>query len=486
MAPVPPSHLLEPLPQRVAAAARLFGLMTNDVGERGLGNFAREVGNVACPIRSHLSPLLLRACDERAILQPTQNIEKFPSSHARSRSMDSIVKATTASCKRHQRTPAYSDFWDSSGEKLGFRRGRPSASVCEVSHTPPDARRDKLSLQARTRSALGRRDARMKRREVLLGLAAAVFGNVAERAIRAQAAASSLHITAVLMTPPTSSYWVAFMRRLQELGYREGENLLVEAFDGREETERLEDLKGRISKGVNVVVASGPEITLKLAIAAAGTLPIVMVAFDYDPLTLGYIKSLARPTGNITGLFVQQIEQGAKRLELIREAFPNAQTAAVLWDRLSFDQWEAVEKAAKTLGIRVIGIELHEQPYDYERALADARIEATGLLLVLASPIFFVDRERLIDCALKHRMATINPVREMTEIGGLMSYGVSLDGTMRRAAEYVDRIARGARPADLPVEQPTKFELAINLKTVKALGVAIPPSLLARADEVIE
>jgi putative tryptophan/tyrosine transport system substrate-binding protein len=327
----------------------------------------------------------------------------------------------------------------------------------------------------------------MKRREVLLGLAAAAFGNLSERAIRAQAAASSLHITAVLMTPPTSSYWVAFMRRLRELGYREGENLLVEAFDGREETDHLvEDLKGRISKGVNVVVASGPEMPLKLAIAAAGTLPIVMVAFDYDPLALGYIKSLARPTGNITGLFVQQIEQGVKRLELIREAFPNAQTAAVLWDRLSFDQWEAVEKAAKTLGIRVIGIGLHEQPYDYERALADARIEATGLLLAMASPIFFLDKERLIDCALKHRMATINPVREMTEAGGLMSYGVSLDGTMRRAAEYVDRIARGARPADLPVEQPTKFELVINLKTVKALGVTIPPSLVARADEVIE
>jgi putative tryptophan/tyrosine transport system substrate-binding protein len=326
----------------------------------------------------------------------------------------------------------------------------------------------------------------MKRRDVLLGLAATAFG-VSECAIRAKAAATSLHIAAVLMTPSTASYWVAFKRRLRELGYREGENLLVEAFDGREEADHLvENLKGRISKGVNVVVAMGPEMALKLAIAAAGTLPIVMVAFDYDPLALGYIKTLGRPTGNITGLFVQQIELAAKRLELIREGFPRAQAAAVLWDKLSFHQWEAVEKAAKTLGIRLIGIGLGEQPYDYERALADASTEGTDLLVAMASPIFFVDRERLVDCALKLRMATIFAIREYTEAGGLMSYGVSLEGTMRRAAEYVDRIARGTRPADLPVEQPTKFELVINLRTAKTLGVTIPPSLLARADEVIE
>jgi putative ABC transport system substrate-binding protein len=129
---------------------------------------------------------------------------------------------------------------------------------------------------------------------------------------------------------------------------------------------------------------------------------------------------------------------------------------------------------------------LHEQPYDYERALADAPMDAIGLLLPMASPIFFIDRERLIVVALKHRMAVMEAIREMTEVGGLISYGVSLDGTMGRAAEYVDRIARGARPSDLPVEQPTKFELVINLKTAKTLGVTIQPSLLARADEVIE
>jgi putative ABC transport system substrate-binding protein len=327
----------------------------------------------------------------------------------------------------------------------------------------------------------------MKRRELLLGLAAAALGNVAECAIGAQVAANVLHIAAILAGPPTASYWVTFIRRLRELGYRDGENLFVTAFDVREDADYLlEKLKDKLKKEINIVYAGGPEVTLKLAIAATSTLPIVMVAFDYDPLAHGYIKTLARPGGNVTGLFVQQIEQAVKRLELIREAFPKAQAATVLWDRLSLDQWEAVEKAAKTLGIRVIGIELHEQPYDYERALADAPPEATGLLVPMASPIFFIDRERLIDCALKHRMAIIFAIREMTEAGALMSYGVSVDETMRRAAEYVDRIARGARPADLPVEQPTKFELVINLKTAKALCLTIPPSLLARADEVIE
>ena len=328
----------------------------------------------------------------------------------------------------------------------------------------------------------------MRRREALLGLAAAAFGNVyPSGAICAHPAANALSIAAILATPPTVSYWVAFIRRLRELGYRDGENLFVTTFDVREDADHLlEKLKDNIKKGINVVVAMGPEMTLKLAIAATSTLPIVMVAFDYDPLAHGYIRTLARPGGNITGLFVQQIELAGKRLELIREAFPRAQAAAVLWDKLSVHQWEAVEKAAKTLGIRVIGIELHEQPYDYERALADASMEATGLLVAMASPIFFIDRERLVDCALKYRMATIFAIREFTEAGGLMSYGVSLDGTMRRAAEYVDRIARGARPADLPVEQPTKFELVINLKTAKALGLSVPASVLARADEVIE
>src|SRR6516165_8534863 len=276
----------------------------------------------------------------------------------------------------------------------------------------------------------------MKRREALLGLAAAAFGNVCPSgAIRAQPAANVLGIAAILATPPTVSYWVAFIRRLRELGYRDGENLFVTTFDARGDADHLlEKLKDNIKKGINVVVAMGPEVTLKLAIAATSTLPIVMVAFDYDPLAHGYIRTLARPGGNITGLFVQQIELAGKRLELIREAFPKAQAATVLWDKPSFHQWEAVEKAAKTLGIRVIGIGLHEQPYDYERALADAPLEAIGLLVPMASPIFFVDKERLVDCALKHRMAIMEAVREMTEIGGLISYGVSLDGTMRRAA----------------------------------------------------
>ena len=327
----------------------------------------------------------------------------------------------------------------------------------------------------------------MRRRELLLGLTAVACSNLSVSPLQAQPTASGLHIAAILMTPPTDTYWVAFNRRLQELGYRDGKNLLVEVIDGREQPGRLvEDLKERISKGANIVVAMGTEVSIKCAMAATSSLPIVMSAFDYDPLALGYITSLSRPGGHITGLFLQQIELAVKRLELIHEAFPKELAAIIFWDKFSFDQWKAVETAAETLGMRVVGIELDEPPHDYEQALSAAPVEFRSLLIPMASPIFWVDRKPLIDLAFKYRLPMMTAVRELTEAGALMSYGVSLDGTLRRAAEYVDRIAKGAKPANLPVEQPTKFELVVNLRTARALGVELPPSLLARADEVIE
>jgi putative ABC transport system substrate-binding protein len=327
----------------------------------------------------------------------------------------------------------------------------------------------------------------MRRRDLLLGVAATASSNVSIFRLRAKAAANVLHIAAVLMSPPTAWYWLAFMKRLRELGYREGENLLVAAFDGNEDVDYLVDkLKDEIAKGANVVVASGPEVTLKWAVAATKTVPIVMLAFDYDPIALGYITNVSRPTGNVTGLFVRQVELAVKRLEIIREAFPNAKEAVVPWDKLSADQWLAVQDTAKSIGIRVIGIELREQPYDYERAFADASVWSTDLLVPMASPLIYMHRKNLIGYALKHQMAAIIAIREVVDEGLLMSYGVTVEGTMRRVAEYVDRIAKGAKPGDLPVEQPTKFELVISLKAAKALGLTIPPSLLAQADEVIE
>jgi putative tryptophan/tyrosine transport system substrate-binding protein len=211
-----------------------------------------------------------------------------------------------------------------------------------------------------------------------------------------------------------------------------------------------------------------------------------MIAIDYDPLARGYVANLARPTGNITGLTLQQIELAAKRLQLMKHAFPDRQSATVFWDRSSADQWQATQSAAATLAIRLAGVELRELPYDYEGALTHAPADHRGILIVMTSVVLFRDRARLADFALRHRIPSMFAFREWVEPGGLMSYGPSITGMFARAADYVDRIARGAKPADLPIEQPTKFEFVINLRTAQALGLTFPPSLLAIADEVIE
>jgi ABC-type uncharacterized transport system substrate-binding protein len=214
--------------------------------------------------------------------------------------------------------------------------------------------------------------------------------------------------------------------------------------------------------------------------------PIVMVAIDYDPIALGFAKSLARPSGNITGLFLQQIELTTKRLEILKSAFPDTQAVTVFYDRTAIDQWQAAQSVAATLGLRLAGVDLGEPPFDYDKALAQAPPDYRGNVFVVASGFFLRDRERLADFALRNRVVSMFWSREPVDAGGLMSYGPSLTVMYRRAAEYVDRIARGARPADLPIEQPTKFELVINLRTAKALGITISPNLMVQADETIE
>jgi putative tryptophan/tyrosine transport system substrate-binding protein len=226
------------------------------------------------------------------------------------------------------------------------------------------------------------------------------------------------------------------------------------------------------------------EGAVKSALAATQTLPIVIAAIDYDPLARGYVASLARPGGNVTGLFSQQIELTEKRLQLLRDALPKLKAATVLWDSISADQWQAAQRIAPSLGIRLSGIDLGEPPYDYDRVLGQAALG--DAVLASMTPAIFPDRARLAEALIRHRMASVFGLRQFAEAGGLFSYGTNIDGLYRRAAEFVDRIAKGAKPADLPVEQPTKFELIVNLKTAKAIGVGLSTSLLLRADEVIE
>lgn len=319
----------------------------------------------------------------------------------------------------------------------------------------------------------------MKRREfiALIGAAAA-----SPLAARAQQAGKMLRVGTASTQPRSSPLWKAFEQRMAELGYQEGTNYTFEYLNVPRVEEYETGFRKLAARDVDIFVASGPEISLKSALASSDTKPIVMVAVDYDPLARGYVTSLSRPTGNVTGLFLQQIELMAKRLQLLKSAFPDMQALTVFWDRTCFDQWEAAQSAASALGLRLAGV----PPFDYDKALAQAKPEYRGTVVILSSGFFLRDRERLADFTLRNRLVSMFPFREAVDVGGLLSYGASFKGMYGRAAEYVDRLARGAKPADLPIEQPTKFELVINLKTAKTLGIAIPANLLVQADEVIE
>jgi putative tryptophan/tyrosine transport system substrate-binding protein len=273
---------------------------------------------------------------------------------------------------------------------------------------------------------------------------------------------------------------------MSSLGYQEGKNF---AFDFLQavSADGYEVLYRKLMQSApDVILAIGPEIGLKSALAVTRTLPIVMIAIDYDPLALGYVTGLARPSGNVTGVVFQQIELAAKRIQLIRDSFPDKRAATMFFDQSSADQWEAARSTAAALGLSLSGVELRESPYDYEAALDRAPLDHRGVLIVPTSPIFFRDRARLADFALRRRILSMFVFREWVDAGGLLCYGPSITARFTRVAEFVDRIAHGAKPADLPIEQPTKFEMVVNLKTAKAIGIELPTAILLRADEVIE
>jgi putative tryptophan/tyrosine transport system substrate-binding protein len=305
-------------------------------------------------------------------------------------------------------------------------------------------------------------------------------------AARAQQPTKILRVGTVAGTPKSSPQWAAFERRMGELGYQEGRNFSFDFLQVASADEYEALYRKLAARAPDAILAIGPEIGLKSALAVTRTLPIVMIAIDYDPLARGYITSLARPAGNVTGVVFQQIELAAKRIQLIKDNFPNRPAATMFWDQLSSDQWEAARSTAGALGLQLSGIELRGAPYDYEAALGQAPPDHRGMLIVPTSPFFFRDRARLAEFALRHRILSMFVFREWVDAGGLLCYGPSITALFGRVAEFVDRIARGAKPADLPIEQPTKFEMVVNLKTAKAIGIDLPTSILLRADEVIE
>jgi len=324
----------------------------------------------------------------------------------------------------------------------------------------------------------------MRRREfiTLLGGAAAVWPIAA----RAQQPVKTLRVGTVAGTPRSSPQWTAFLRRMAELGYQEGRNFTFDLVPAANEGEYEAGYRALATRELDVVLATGTENALKSALVAIRTLPIVMIAIDFDPFARGYVTSLARPSGNVTGVFFQQIELAAKRIEFVKEAFPGITGAVMFWDWQSAEQWQAARTAAATLGLRLSGVELRDPPYDYDRALGEAPLDHRGTLIAATSAFFFRDRARLAEFALRHRIASVFVFREWVEAGGLLCYGPSITAQFVRVAEFVDRLARGAKPADLPIEQPTKFELVVNLKTARAIGAEVSTAILLRADEVIE
>ena len=282
----------------------------------------------------------------------------------------------------------------------------------------------------------------------------------------------------------------AFRQGLHELGYVEGENILVEYRTADSRIERFADQASElVRRKVEIIVASNTPAA-RAAQQATDTIPIVVPVMG-DPVGDRLVASLARPGRNITGLTFLGPELLPKRLALLKEALPTASRVVALWhpgaygERTMSDMMKETEAAARTLGVQLRLVAVQE-PDELERAFSTIAGERADALLVFPSPMLFVERRRIVDLAAKYRLPSMAMGREFAELGGLIAYGASIPGLFRRSATYVDKIIKGAKPADLPVEQPTKFDLVINVKTAQALGIDVPSQLLARADEVIE
>ena len=302
----------------------------------------------------------------------------------------------------------------------------------------------------------------------------------------AQTTGKTLRVAVVAVQPRTAPNWTILVRRMAELGYVEGKNFIFDYVQASS-TDAFEAVyREVVTRKPDIVIAPGPEASLLAARAAAGKLPIVMIAVDYDPIARGHVASLARPGGQISGVYSQNAELAAKHLQLMKEMMPDVATAAVFWDRHSADYWAALQREAPKRGVKLAGVELTKRPYEYEALLGGLAAAERRFLIAQSSPFFYLDRVAVAQAAIKHRTAWFAHLRETVVAGALMQYGATTAEMWALAADYVDQIAKGAKPADLPVRQPTRFELTINLKTARALGLTVPPALLAQADEVLE
>ena len=318
---------------------------------------------------------------------------------------------------------------------------------------------------------------------------ASMVGAVLSAPLAAAAQAGKVYRVGFLWDSPTMfpDAIEAFHRGLRDLGWVEGQNIVVEYRWGEGRHDRLHDLAEELVRlKVDVIVAGGSFYT-EAAKRATSTIPIIFVSHA-DPIGSGHVASLARPGANITGVALMMTETNAKSLELLKEAVPGLSRVAVIWDPATPSHGpglKAVEVAGRALGFRLQPVAVRSAT-EFDSAFSAIVRERAGGLLVLSTPIFIAEAKRLAELAITHKLPSMFGPRHHVEAGGLMSYSPDRAEVFRRGAIYVDKVLKGAKPTDLPVEQPTKFELVINLKTANALGLTIPQSFLLRADQVIQ
>ena len=322
----------------------------------------------------------------------------------------------------------------------------------------------------------------MKRRVFVAGFAGLL---AAPRAAEAQPAGKVPRIG--FLSDSRQPWDEGFRQGLRELGYVAGHNITIEYRYGEGKFERLPGLAAELVRlNVDLVVAGGTQATSS-AKQATGVIPIVM-GVSADPVGNGFVASLARPGGNITGLTSLSPDLSGKRLALLKEIVPRLSRVSVLWNSVNPDnasQLREAEAAANALGVQLLPIGVRSSN-EFDKAFSVINNARADVLYTLGDSLFANNRKRIVDFAAKNQLASMFSTRQAVEAGGLVSYGTDFVDLFRRAAIYVDKILKGAKPADLPIEQRTKFELVINLKTAKALGLTILPSLLLRADQVIE
>jgi putative ABC transport system substrate-binding protein len=305
-------------------------------------------------------------------------------------------------------------------------------------------------------------------------------------AAEAQSAGKIPRIGVIGELSPADPFLAAFQQGLRELGYREGENIVVEYRYANGVSERFSDLAAELLRLKIDVLVVGGATAARAAQAQTKTVPIVFV-LPGDPVGSGLVASLAHPGGNATGTSTLIPELSTKHLELLKRAVPRLSRVAVLYNpgtRVTALAVDSTREAARALAVEVHVIPIRK-PDELESAFAAARAQRADALMALADPVFGIKLAQLADLAARHHLPAIYVRREFAEVGGLLAYGPSFPDNFHRAATYVDKILKGARPADLPIEQPRKVELVINLKTAKALGLTIPQSLLERADVVV-